>query len=596
MNPDRESKARETRPPGWRPKRGERRESSPSPEKDPETAAAELERVRSVLLGSERARIQRVEERQENPAERARDVSEVLSQAVNLSTSKNDALSRSLRPTIESSLNESARRNPKMLADAIFPVLGPAIRKSITSTFQELVQSLQTTLEMSTSPRSWRWRLEAARTGRSFAEVVLYHTLVYRTEQIFLIHNPSGLLLRHVTGANLAIKDEHAVSGMLTAIQDFLKDSFSGDGMGLQTLQMNDLQVWIETAPNATLACVIRGVAPVGFRREMQRVLEEIQGEHETNLRLFDGNTGAFADCEAQLENLRHSEVSTDQGRGKRRSFTAAYVVLGVLVTVLSIWFGWRAIERHRWNTSFAALRFEPGIVISDIRRDGGKYHLSGLRDPLAKEPDEVFRVNGRDPADVVAQWEPYHALTPEFVLHRAHTLLDPPPGISLRLRAGELRVTGPPSTADWLARTKAARYQLAGVTRLVFSADDLEESESEAGFAGEFDQFVVHFADGKEMVSGQDRKLQRLIDLMKVLAAEGRGSDVAHVILRGHTRSLGDPVKEISVSRGRAELMRDWLMERGVAGRLLVVQAAGASLPATDGPEDRVGFKVRMK
>lgn len=82
MNPDRESKARETRPPGWRPKRGERREPAPSPGKDPETAAAELERVRSVLLGSERARIQRVEERQENPAERARDVSEVLSQAV----------------------------------------------------------------------------------------------------------------------------------------------------------------------------------------------------------------------------------------------------------------------------------------------------------------------------------------------------------------------------------------------------------------------------------------------------------------------------------------------------------------------------------
>ena len=596
MSADASSRSTSRGPRGWD-ARGRGQGSPPVDGDDPVAAERELERVRELLFARERERLQRVEERQESPGERAKDVGEVLSQAVNLSTSKNDSLARSLRPTIESSLTDSARRNPKMLADAIFPVLGPAIRKSITATFQELVQSLQTTLELSTSPRSWKWRLEAARTGRSFAEVVLYHTLVYRTEQIFLIHNPSGLLLRHVTGQNVTIKDEHAVSGMLTAIQDFLKDSFAEEGTGLATLQMNDLHVWIETAPNATLACVIRGVAPVGFRREMQQVLEEIHGEHETALRLFDGDTGIFAECEPQLERLRRSEVSNDAGGPqKKRSFTAAYVVLGVIGLVLTWWLGGRAWERHRWNTAITALRAEPGIVISEARRVGGRYRVTGLRDPLAIEPAAVLATSGQRAEDIDAVWEPYHALTPGFILHRAHNLLEPPPGVAMSYAAGVLRVAGPESAASWLARTRAANHRLAGVDRIVFGFGAEESEGGDTGLAGEFDQFTVQFDGETEMVSGQEQMLSRLVRVLKTIAAEGRRSALAHVILRGHSRPLGDPAGENRVSRLRAEAMFDWLRERGVPGRLLVTQAAGAELPAADGRHDRVGFKARLK
>ena len=62
-----------------------------------------------------------------------------------------------------------------------------------------MLESLNTTLEHSLSWRSLRWRLDARRTGKSFAEIVLLNTLVYRVEQVFLIHRPSGLLLQHLT-------------------------------------------------------------------------------------------------------------------------------------------------------------------------------------------------------------------------------------------------------------------------------------------------------------------------------------------------------------------------------------------------------------
>lgn len=597
MSDGRNNPGRQRAPRGWPAREGKSPTDAPRGAEEPAAAADELERVRGILLGPERDRLRDIEARLENPAERAKDVSEVLSQAVHLSTTKNDALARSLRPTIEASLTDSARRNPRMLADAIFPVLGPAIRKSITATFQELVQSLQTTLELSTSPRSWRWRLEAARTGRSFAEVVLYHTLVYRTEQIFFIHNPSGLLLHHVTGASVTIKDEHTVSAMLTAIQDFLRDSFAEEGSGLQTLQMNDLQVWIETAPHATLACVIRGVAPVAFRREMQKMLEEIHGEYETALRLFDGDTGVFAECEPQLEKLRRTEVSNDAGSsGKRPSFTAAYVLIGSLALVATLWFGRRSYEERRWQAAFTALRAEPGIVISDIGKVAGRYQLTGLRDPLALDPQVVFRAQNRDPASLDAIWEPYHSLAPEFILHRAHTLMEPPPGIILHLADAVLNVTGPAAAASWLDQARAADHRLAGVDRIVFAIDENDADQNRAGLPDEFDQFQILFDDDTAFLDGQQRKLARLVNLLKTVADEGRRSAVAQVILRGHTRPRDSRRLELQLSRERAAAMRDWLLENGVARRLLVVQPAGASMPAEDGQHDRVGFKVRLK
>ena len=61
---------------------------------------------------------------------------------------------------------ESIRRNPREIATAIFPVLGPAIRKAIAETMAALVRSINSAVEHSFSPRGIRWRLESWRTVR----------------------------------------------------------------------------------------------------------------------------------------------------------------------------------------------------------------------------------------------------------------------------------------------------------------------------------------------------------------------------------------------------------------------------------------------
>ncbi|MEO8349653.1 MAG: OmpA family protein, partial [Acidobacteriota bacterium] len=234
---------------------------SPPPESDP------LGELRRLLLVAEEAQVSRIQERLDDPEIHAEDVSRVLPEAIVLRSAKDDDFSRALQPTVEKAIVTSVRRDPQVLVDALFPVMGPAIRKAIASALASMVESFSETLEHSFSVQGVKWRMEAWRTGKPLAEVILLRTVVYRVEQVFLIHRESGLLLQHVSATAAGVQDADMVSGMLTAIRDFVHDSFGGkEGDSLDTFQVGERSVWIEQGPHATLAAVVRGSAPRELR------------------------------------------------------------------------------------------------------------------------------------------------------------------------------------------------------------------------------------------------------------------------------------------------------------------------------------------
>ena len=136
------------------------------------------------------------------------------------------------------------------MADALFPVMGPAIRRSILETLRSYLESFNQIMDQSLSWQGLNWQIEGIRTGRSFTEVVLLHSLVFRVEQVFLIHKKTGLSLGHVAAPAVAMQDPTIVSGMLSAIQDFVRDSFhSESGQGIERMNVGDLDVWVEAGP-----------------------------------------------------------------------------------------------------------------------------------------------------------------------------------------------------------------------------------------------------------------------------------------------------------------------------------------------------------
>jgi OOP family OmpA-OmpF porin len=203
------------------------------------------------------------------------DVSQVLAEAIHLRSNHDKQLTNALLPSVEEALRASVQRNPRVLVDSLYPMMGPANRKAITTALRSMLDSLNHSLGISLSWRGLKWRLEALRTGKQFAEVVLLHTLSYRVEQVFLIHKETGLLLQHVVAESVPGQDGEMISGMLTAIQDFMQDSFGGsEGGSLDTVEYGDRTLWIEQGPQAILAGVVRGNAPRELKTVFQEALE----------------------------------------------------------------------------------------------------------------------------------------------------------------------------------------------------------------------------------------------------------------------------------------------------------------------------------
>ena len=428
-----------------------------------ESTPDELSELRDLLLAPEQTQLSDLQERINNPVRYAHDVSRVLPNAVTLSLNRDNKLANALMPTVQSSIAAAVRKNPQRLVDAIFPVMGPAIRKAIAAAFSEMVQSLNQTLEYSVSLTGLKWRLEALRTGKSFAEVVLSHTLLYRVEQVLLIHRETGLLLQHVKSGAATVHDADLVSGMLTAIQDFVQDSFRIErGDALESIEVGDLNVWIERGSHAVLAAVIRGNAPLELRGVLQDSLDAIHVEQLDELEAFKGDAAPFEASRPQLENCLQAQ--TERVTKKKLSPVLVGVPLLILLA-LGVWMFFSIRDSERWNDYLGRLRAQPGLVVVSAEKRGGKYHLTGLRDPLAVDPATMLPESKIDPQDVVSRWEPYQGSHPDLVLARALRLLEPPNTVSLSVEGGELVATGY-ADHEWIKTARKLAQMMPSVTR----------------------------------------------------------------------------------------------------------------------------------
>lgn len=524
--------------------------------------------LRSLLLGPAETQLAEVHERLFDPERQLEEVTRVLPDAISVRARRDNKLIAALSPTVSGALEHSVRKNPKPLADAIFPIIGPAIRRAIAAALSGMVQTFNQTLTHSLSAKGLKWRLEALRTGRPFSEVVLLHTLVYRVEQVFLIHRETGLLLQHVSAGAGAVQDADMVSGMLTAIQDFVQDSFNApEGDQLNTLQVGDLTVWIEQGPLAILAGVIRGTAPAELREIFQETLERIHLQYGSALKEFSGDATEFAGAKLLLEDCFHAGYDAEHARARGAKITPFTIIAVIILLVIAVWGFFWIRERTRWNDYLAKLRNEPGIVVTDAGRQGGKYFVSGLRDPLARDPSDLTRDTGLSADSVVGHWQAFQALTHDFVLARAKQILDPPKTVTLTLEDGMLQAEGF-ARQDWLTETRRLVRLLPGVNQ--YRDDkvlDLERIEN---------PLLMFQLDQTELLPGQEEKLNQLVADIRRLQSLA-GNQQVRIEITGRTDNSGTEARNTTLSQGRAETIGAILTSRVPAGPGLKIITVGS-------------------
>ncbi|MER9680395.1 OmpA family protein [Mesorhizobium sp. M0184] len=414
-----------------------------------------METLRQLLVGGEISELSRVTHLLDEPEQLAAAVGSVLPSAA--ARAPHAQLGEALAPAVERAVQRSIQKSPRTLTDILYPVFLPAIRKSIGEKIDQTFQSLNETLRHIFTWHGLKWRLEAWRTGASFSEVVLKHSLVYRVEHVFLINRNSGLLIAHVTADNATSEDPQLISSMLSAIQDFVKDSFNEkEQSGLDTIRFGELRLWSEVGPFATLVAVIRGNPPEELHEIIRDVLLRIHDECSQALEQFDGDSSQLAGVETQLQTcVELKQEESNQG--------FPWLVVAAVLLVLIPAGGWFFLSwqsGQRWQAYVSRLGTQPGIIVAEQKVRDGQFYIAGLRDPLAADPQALLAGTQVDPARVHSQWQFYQSLDPEFVLKRLTVSLVPPDSVRLSIVNDRIVAEGEaPDT--WIDRARAAAQQL---------------------------------------------------------------------------------------------------------------------------------------
>lgn len=459
----------------------------------------EADRCRLDRLEAERGRLDQLEDDLNQLNDHLRSkvvdataVANILPEAIDLRTKLDQQLhaqhlESSLKPVFGKIFVRGIKGSSLLIMDTISPKLLPAIRHAVLTALQGMVQSMNRTLEHSLSWQGMTWRWEALKTGKSFGEVVLSHTLRYQVERVFLFFREDGAYLGDVRRPGILpfeLGHEDLVSSMFsaikTAVQKFTQDEFrASEQVSMKEIKMDDgLTVLIEQGPKAVLAAVVRGLPPPSLRITMQYALDSIHMELNEALQNFRGDKKPFEAARPHLEAcLLHEESDSSNEKGSARGgLSPALVVLLALIVGSLAWWGITSYFEQQRRTNFLDKASEkPGIHITSIEKANGRTIVHGLRDPLSEDPQKIAQEVGLSSEAIVFQFENYLSLESKLIEQRARTVLNPPESVHLSV-SKETTVLSIAGTAPhaWIAKLAKLSSMIPGVTSI--QHDELQD------------------------------------------------------------------------------------------------------------------------
>lgn len=536
----------------------------------------DLEELKSLLFGAEKQTLDSLNERVRRPETRAADIADVLPEAVRLSHRGGDSLVAELRDPVGRCLKQAFHEEPQEYADALYPIMGPAIRKSIAHTLRAFAQQINQTMEHSLSARGLKWRMQAWRSGIPFSDFIMQRMLQYRVEQAYLISRENGLLMAHVHHDASRIKDSDAVSAMFTAIQDFVKESFSPDRSGrLETADMGEFTLWAVHGPHALMVCVIRGVPPSSLRADLSAVLERIHFRYGDSLRSYAGDTATVSGVEVELSDcLQFQAQRVDEAKDKR--FSVPLLIAILLVVALLSYFAYGRWQHERlFDRLRDTLSATPGLYVSDITFADDAFTLHGLRDPLAASTEQIAVAAGLDATVVRSQLRSYQSLDSEIVIQRAIAVIDPPGGVAITVADGQLVVSGqaPQQWIDALrAKVDANTIGVSVSTESLVSIDWLRLETSVAALSDS----RFFFSTDAVLFEEDAVRLRQTADSLKILADQALllGAKI-NISVAGFTDRSGNAEFNAVLSARRAELAKDVMVAAGLDPARIAIDSA---------------------
>ncbi len=552
-----------------------------------------LNELRKMIVGLDTEDLQRLAMFVNDPEAFSDEISGLLPNSIKLMLEKGNISYSALMPVVESALKDSVKKNPSVLADVLFPIMMPAIRKAVADDLNRMIESLNSTLEHSFSPKRLGWRLKSMFTSKSYAEIVLSNAYIFRVKQVFLIHKQTGILLTNITdNENAVTKDADMVTSMLSAIKDFVQDSFDvGQTNELDTIKVGQFNIWIEQGPSAIIAAIVEGNAPAEFRIMLKDAIEKVHLKQSYELENFSGDVDVFKKAEPYIQQC----VVSEQKKKKKKKPIIVIILLIAILGLASYWTYISIDTSIRISKLEKALKNEAGIVVTNDERHNGKIIFEGLRDPLAAEPTNISDANNVDTSEVSFAFKPYLSLEDDIVLKRAYHILKPPKSVTLLYKNKELYAKGN-CNQSWMDMAINNYVKIAGVIKfnvnsLVFN--DIPDTTSIKKLSIEAYYFVFKYK-AITLNSTQKVKFSNLIsEVNSFLNFDFDQDSVPVIVVIAHTSYLGNAVANKKVAFSRAKRFITLMEKAEIPTEVLVPKTSFIENTDKKFPARSVSFKI---
>lgn len=568
----------------------------------------QMRQIRELVLGKDG---QHVKQSLKNSARGL--VGEVFSEALNDREKHDGSVNKVLLPLVEKSVEKSIANNSDKFVGYLYPLVGSLVRKSVTAFITELLEKTNNLIENSLTIKGLKWRLKAKQAGVTFSQYAASQTFAFRVEQVFLIHRETGLLLNSVSLGLKLEADADMVSSMLTAINDFVSDSFTTSRntdnyeQNLDVVRTDDFTLLLKKGPKASVVAAVTGNMPQGVANQLQKTLEEIHKLYDKELNDFDGDSIPFNDSELQLRDCLMTVLKPEQTK-KKRPWMAWILVLLVFIgcgfLLLKRWQSHQLIER------VSLIDNAPGILLTNIDTLGlENIKLEVLRDPSAQSVNTWLEQQSIDTGRVIIKERAYLSLDPALIKHKTELVVARFPSVSAEwvdnrpkfngklsnlnklLLHGELtKLIGLDFQAKWLddITIEGTENKAANDPELIRAILDLKIAK--------IDRVSIAFEAGQSELS--DQALEKLIEIKQqfnnlIEVAEQQELSIGLIIM-GASDTVGAESYNKILSQKRADNVKLKLQELGVApSRLNAIGLGVIDLKTTKEGARKVLFNV---
>ncbi len=466
--------------------------------------------------------------------------------------SSKEEMAAALAPVMGEAIRHQIAEAKDDVVDALYPIIGKTIRKSVAEAMKKLADSINQKIEQALRRGGFKKRLQAKLTGISEGELVLKESLPFQIQQIFLIHKDSGLLLSHVTSSQAAAKvDEELISGMLTAIRNFVAEAFATDNKtDLNVIQTDDFTIIVEPASYFYLALVTSGNQPDKFKDEVQTLIRKIHNRFYKPLRYFDGDTTKFGEMPRLLVDfLRKYEPPTQQImhlEPQRHRFRWVWMVVAIAIVALILaflpgtLFKPRPQEQPTPTASVEKGHRQPAVIAQLEQWIAQQAELRDSKVKLLIDGEQII-IEGIVPNQKIKR-------ELGFIVSEAS---------EARMIINNLEIAGGPGNAVERAQSYLAQC------RIYFSAD-------EANIA--------------------DQYYSRLDSVMAMML----NIPGSRLIVKGYSDNSATPAYNLALSRQRAQRVADYLIQRGVDRARIVIESYGEADPIASNDTEQGRAKNR--